>query len=77
MKTNTKKITALSENFNSLQLLRNKIRDFSVQNVKWGGYWDGLKYQNFSFYSSYDTLNEIKEFCKDADMNILFTPENF
>ena len=74
MKTGYKKFTATSENFNSLQSLRNMIKDtFYVSTVKWGGLWNGINWENFSFYCTPATLTNIKSFCKENELSIEFS----
>ena len=66
-------ITATSNNFNCLQALRGTIKDtFEVSNVKWGGFWNGMNWENFSFSSTPETLAQIKSFCNANEMNITF-----
>lgn len=73
MKKGYKKFTANSEKFNALQMLRNIIRDsFEVANVKWGGHWNGMNWENFSFFCTPETLKEIKLFCKGNGLEIEF-----
>jgi hypothetical protein len=71
MKKGTEKYIATSTNFTNLQLLRGCIKDdFNAQNVNWSGYWDGIKYEYFSFYSTTQELENIKTFCKINELNI-------
>lgn len=73
MKKGTKKYTATSSNFNMLQSLRCEIKNmFEVENVKWGGCWNGMNWENISFYATESTVEKIKEFCKLYDLEIEF-----
>jgi hypothetical protein len=74
MKANYRKHTANSENFNCLQALRGIIKDsFYVGNVKWGGFWNGMIWENFSFYCTPETLTKIESFCKENELSIEFS----
>ena len=74
MKTGDKKFTATSCNFNSLQSFRNIIKDmFCVSAVRWGGFWNGMNWENFSFYCTPETLKYIESFCKKNDFSIEFS----
>jgi hypothetical protein len=74
MKTGYKKFTANSENFNCLQALRNTIKDsFYVANVKWGGFWNGMNWENFSFFCTPETLAKIESFCNENELSIEFS----
>lgn len=71
MKKGTKKFTATSSNFNMLQSLRGEISSiFEVENIKWGGNWNGINWENFSFYATVSTVEKIKYFCKINDLEI-------
>ncbi len=73
MKKGNKKHTANSEKFNCLQSLRNTIKDsFNVSNVIWGGRWNGMNWDNFSFYCTENTLKKIKSFCIESGLSITF-----
>ena len=74
MKTGYKKFTANSENFNSLQFLRNIIKQsWDIVSVKWGGSWNGQHWENFSFFCTPETLIKIKSFCKENELSIKFS----
>lgn len=74
MKTGFKKHTATAENFNELQALRSVIKKhFYVSNVKWGGNWNGMNWENFSFFCMPETLHLIKDFCKKHELSIEFS----
>ena len=65
MKTNKYQKVVVNGNFHSLQMLRNIIKDeFKVRNVLWGGRWDGMKWENFSFYCNPEIVEDIKSFAK-------------
>jgi hypothetical protein len=73
MELRSKKHTATSDSFNELQALRNKIKNiFDVQNVKWGGNWNGMNWENFSFYCTPETLVSVINFCKESELEIKF-----
>ena len=74
MKKGYKKSTADSEWFDDLQSLRSNIKDhFNVLNVKWGGHWNGLNWENFSFFCTPLTLKVIKNFCEENELSIEFS----
>lgn len=74
MKKGMKKFTADAENFNVLQMLRNCIKDeFEVANVKWGGYWNGMNWDSFSFFCLPTELENIKSFCNRNQFDIQFS----
>jgi hypothetical protein len=73
MRKGTKKITANSENLAVLQTLRNSIKEFQAQNVKWGGRWNGINWESFSFYATEGELCKIKSYCLKAELQIDFS----
>jgi len=74
MKAGYRKFTAKSENFNHLQVLRSVLIDhFHVSNVKWGGNWNGMNWENFSFYCSPETLGTIEGFSAQNGLSIEFS----
>ena len=74
MKTGYRKFTAKSENFNCLQALRSVIEDhFYVSNVKWGGNWNGMNWENFSFYCTPETITKIELFSSQNGLSIEFS----
>ena len=69
----------VSGNFYELQMLRNVIKDnFKVRKVLWGGRWDGMKWENLSFYCNPSVFEDIKSFSKNEiyrqveDGNLIF-----
>jgi len=71
MKKGMKKHTANSVNFNTLQMLRNCIKDeFEVFNVKWGGHWNGMNWEYFTFFAKYEEFVKITSFCENNRLNI-------
>ena len=71
MKKGMKKHTANSENFNTLQMLRGCIQDeFEVSNVKWGGNWNGMNWENFTFFATAEELVKITSFCENNELHI-------
>ncbi|MDA3816918.1 MAG: hypothetical protein PF486_06035 [Prolixibacteraceae bacterium] len=65
MKKGTKKHTVESKNFNLIQMLRGCIKDeFEVSNVKWGGSWNGMNWEKFTFYCTDSELQKIKGFAE-------------
>ena len=71
MKKGMKKHTANSKNFNTLQMLRNCIKDeFEVSNVKWGGNWNGMNWEYFTFFATDEEIIKITSFCENNRLNI-------
>lgn len=67
------KFIAQSQNFSDLQALRGVIKDyFYVSKVKWGGSWNGLNWENFSFLCTSKTLQLIEKFCNEHKLEIDF-----
>ena len=68
---------ANSENYNVLEMTRNFLSDRfykkDVNNFKWGGNWNGMNWENFSFKCKPETLVRIKEYCLENDFNVTFS----
>ncbi len=67
-----KKHSIYSEKFNVLETVANLIKNyFDVKNFYYGGFWNGMEFNQFYFYCSEKDFEAIKKIAKKNNVKIL------